>query len=585
MKKSIFKITVFTALLIISVAVLTGFKDPGAVRASDTTPTPGAGTTPTPGASTTPTPGASTTPTPGASTTPTPGASTSPTPGASTSPTPAPTTTTATANGPKIVWNSGADGIIGVQIKYTNEELAVTSSKKLYYAILKKDSDKGVKQAELIPAANGGSGDSYLIDFSTMSSSKECYIGLATTLTAGADGLVPVTNVAIAPSQRKIVFNVDWSVEGDDAKFSRVLSSVVVTNSDATVVKYVQGTPTQQGDKGIAELNIQYRKGNNTAWQSTSTLTNVKWESMKTGGAVIYFRLDAKDSGLATPTTTSEKIEPGYRYGKENKIKMAVTRASAVKLDVSKLTLSLKNGTQFRVSGAKDWITVLPFNNSSTKTDTAIRATSDKSTFDPNKESTQVKKAYLRLDEVKTALGSTLPAADQPIILETRIAATSKKSASRTATVTIPVQSEAPKAEIAFSEKQWTISGMTAPDTLAPANFEFALVKKSDVTENKLDLSLLKWSSIKNGSGIKNTAKSTYTTLGGERRSINITDADTAILIRRRGVAPSSKASAVLASKYVVLDIPRAAATGTPTPEPTGTSGTTTPAPTGTTTP
>ncbi|MBP5330748.1 MAG: hypothetical protein J6Y89_02740, partial [Lachnospiraceae bacterium] len=506
--------------------------------------------------------------------------------GSSTTPTPspAPSTTTTTKNGPKIAWNSAADGIIGVQIIYTNEELAVTSSKKLYYAILKKDTDKGVKQAELIPAANGGSGDSYLIDFSTISASKEAYIGLATTLTPGSDGLVPVTNVAIAPAQRKIVFNIDWSVEGDEAKFSRVLSSVEVTNADATLVKYVQGTPTQQGDQGIVAIQnqIQWRKGNNAAWQAISALTNVKWESMKTAGSIIYFRLDAKNSGLATPTTTSEKIEPGYRYGKENKIKMSVTRASAVKLDVSKLTLGLKNGTQFRVSGAKDWITVLPFNASSTKVDSAIRATTNKSTFDPSTESTQVKKSYLRLDEVKAALGTTAPAADQPIVLETRIAATTKKSPSRTSTITIPVQSEAPKAEITKSEKQWTINGLTAPDTTAPANFEYALVKKTDITDNKLDLSVIKWASIKNGAGIKDTAKSTYTTLDNARRTVNITDADAVIIIRRRGVAPSSKAAAVLASKYVILDIPRTVTAATPTP--TGGAATPTPSGSGSTT-
>ena len=230
------------------------------------------------------------------------------------------------------------------------------------------------------------------------------------------------------------------------------------------------------------------------------------------------------------------------------------------------MTLSLKNGMQFRVSGAKDWITVLPYNASSTKTDSAVRSTSDKTTFDPYKENTQVKISYMAIDDVKAILGSTAPAADQPIVLETRIAATVKKAPSRTAVVTIPVQGEAPKADITYDGKQWTISGITAADTSAPQSFEYTIVKQGDVTDNKLDISTLKWGSVRNGTGIKNTAKSTYSAVDKSRRTVNVTDADAVVLIRRKGVAPSSKAQAVLASKYLVLTMPKTAASGTPAP-------------------
>ncbi|MCR5323436.1 MAG: hypothetical protein K6E85_09225 [Lachnospiraceae bacterium] len=519
--------------------------------------------------------------------TPSPGVTATPTPSPTPSPAPAPVTTK-TSGGLAVVWNSAADGIGTVQVKYTTEEVEVTSTKKLYYAILKKDSDVGAKPADLIAAANGGLGNTYLIDFSTISSSKACYIGLATTTIAGSDGLVPVTNVTIAPTQRKIVFNVDWSVEGSEAKNNRIFTSVEVTGNDSVTTKYIQGTATQTNEKSISELSIQWRKGMNTAWESTSNLTNVKWDSMKTGGAVVYFRLDAKDSGVANPNAANVPVDAGYRYSKENKIKMSITRATAFKLDVSKLTLNFKNGTQFRVSGAADWITVLPYLASSTKTDSAIRDTTNKTAFDPNKENTQVKVSYLSVAEVKKALGSTAPAADQPIILETRIAATPKKTASRIGTVTIPVQAEAPKAEIVHDGKQWTVNGISIADTSVAANFEYTLADADDVKNEKINLTMVKWSSIKNGTSLKDTAKSTYTTLDKSRKTVNITDANAVLLIRRKGVTASSKTKAALASKYVSLKIPpkQAAASGTPTPTPTGTpSGTPTGTPTPTPTP
>lgn len=511
-------------------------------------------------------------------------ASDTPTPTPTATPTPTPEAEpviTQTKSGLSVAWNSAADGITTVQVKYTTEEVEVQSTKKLYYAILKKNTDHGAKSADLIPASNGGLGNTYLIDFSAISSSKEAYIGLATTTVPRSDGLVPVTNVTIAPTQRKIVFNIDWSVEGDQAKNNRVFSSVEVTGNDSTTVKYIQGTPTQTDEKNIAELSIQWKKGANGAWQSTTALSSIKWESMRTAGALLYFRLDAKDSGVANPLTPDVPAEAGNRFSKENKVKMAITRATAVKLDVSKLTLGFKNGTQFRVEGKPDWITVLPYNASSTKTDSAIRNTSDKSVFDPKKETTQVKISFLSIDEIKKALGSTLPAAGQNIILETRIAATPKKAASRTSTITIPVQAEAPKAGITHDGKQWVVAGLSIEDKSAPESYEYTFANADDVKNEKIDFSMVKWSSIKNGTQLKDTAKSTYTNLDKSRKTVNITDANAVILIRRKGVTASSKSTAVLASKYIVLPIPAKQAATTPTPTPTPTpSGTPTPSPT-----
>ena len=486
--------------------------------------------------------------------------------GVTTSPSPT-GTTTATTSGPKIVWNSAVEGITSVQVKYKTEEIEVRATKKLYYGIIKKATDTGIKEAELVPASNGGSGDTYIIDISTISASKESYIGITTLTAPGTDGLVPVTSITLVPTERKIVFNPNWSIEGDEAKGNKVLTNVVITNADSTVYTYVHGTPTGSNEKRITELDIQWRKGTNGEWSEMSALTSSKWDSMKMSGAVVYFRVGAKDSSVVTPSTTTTGLETGHRFSKENKIKLNITKASSIKLDVSKLTLAIKNGVQFRVEGKPDWVTILPYSGQSKITDTAIRPITNKTTFDPYTENTQVKVTYMDIADIRAALGTTAPAETEPLVLEVRIAATIKKPASRISTVTIPPQGEAPKASISYDGKSWTVTELTAADTTAPAVFEYTIVKKSDVTEKKLDMSSLKWSSIKAGTSIKDTTKSTYSTIDKSRKTIVITDPDIQMLIRRKGVTASSKTTAVLASKYLALDVPKVAST---TPTPTG---------------
>ena len=464
--------------------------------------------------------------------------------------------------GPKIVWNSAVSGISTVTVRYSSEELEVVTTRKLYYAVLKKAADTGAKPAEVIPAAGGNSsasgGGTYIIDFSVLSSSKDCYIGLSTSAEAGSNGLVPMHSVTLAASERKIVFNPNWSIEGTAAGGTSVLSSVVVTNTDSTTVTYVNGTPSGESQKSISLLSIQWHKGVNGIWQPISTLSSARWESMKSSGATVYFRLDALNSATAAANTTGTG-QTGHRYSKENKIKLNTSKASNIKLDVSKLTVGFKNGMQFRVSGQTNWVTILPYSGSSTITATAIRSNSGSATFDPYTENTQVKITYLSVADVLNALGTTAPAAGQSVTLEVRTAATTKKPASRISTLTIPAQAAAPTATVTYGDKGWTVSNLAAPDTSVAANFEFALVFNTDVTNNKIDMSTLKWSAVKNGTVLKNTQKGTYTTIDKSRRTVTITDADAVLLIRRKGVTGSAKAAAALASRYVVIQIPRTA--------------------------
>lgn len=477
--------------------------------------------------------------------------------------------------------NPAVTGISRTRILYTTEEIEVqvSTTNPVYYAILKNKDQQTVKASELLPAAANVYGSAYLIDFSTMSASKEGYIGVTTTVVPGEDGTVPVINLAIQPNAKKIVFNVNWAIEGSEARGINILQNVIVSNNNGTTTTYQQGSIASGSIGRLSDLNIQWRKGSNGAWNSMADLTADRWESMKTAGAVIYFRLAARDQ---------TDVDPGCRYSKENKIKCAITKATAIKADPSKLTVSIKNGMQFRLAGAPVWYTVLPYSSAS-HTETAVRNRTLSTSFDPFTENTSQKKQYLSLDELYTTLNVMPPVGDEVVTVEARIAATSKKPASKLSAITLTAQGAAPTAVITASEDSYKVTGLSVPTptptstpvptgtptgtpaptpTPAPTatpQYEYFIADLADINTRSIDMSNIKWASVKEGTVLKKTLKCTYTRLDGVRKTVIITDRNAALMIRVRGAAASSKSTLVLASNYITLPVPTYAPT-TPTP-------------------
>lgn len=451
------------------------------------------------------------------------------------------------------------DGIESVYVLYKSEEISIESSKPVYYCILKKQTDTAAKPVDFIPAATAASGGTkFLIDISILSASKNNFVGITTSLTPGADGLIPVINIPVTANQKKITFNINWAVEGDEAHGNNIIQSVQVVNNNSTIVTYEHTSVNNDTTKPIDQLSIQWRKGANGAWASISTLTELKWESYKNSGAVLYFRLDAKDQGASVD---------GYRYSKENKIKVSITKAPAVKLDVSKLTVSLKNGMQIRATGTQKWATLLPYGQRSTVTD-IFRSTTLATPFDPFTESTSAKVSYASLDDIYRVISMAPPAEGSTASIDVRIAATTKKPASRVARIVVPGQSKEPTATLISESSSYKVTALASADTLIdkPA-FEFCLVNKNDLKNNLVDFANIKWSTVKLGTVLKPTLKSTYNRLDGARVNLFIKDANVAMLIRRRGAAATKNTPVVLASKYVVLDVPAfSTASLTPTP-------------------
>lgn len=463
-------------------------------------------------------------------------------------------------------------GISYVHILYESEEIMVSSNAQVYYAPLKKASDTTAKPADMIMAAKV-SDSMYLIDISNLSAAKTNYIGITNKLSADKDGLYPVMNYEIAANQKKITFNLNWGAEGDTAYGSNIIKNVVVNNNDSTTVTYEHTAVVSDTVRPISELKIQWRKGANCAWSDISTLSSARWESMKTSGAILYLRLAAVNG--------SDTVK-GCRYSKENKIKIAITKATAVKLDVSKLNVTIKNGMQVRETGKTTWSTILPFNNKSTTASAVRSATLAAVPFDPYKESTSEKVNYMMIEEVYKLISYTPPATSgTSISIDTRIAATTKKPASRVSTLKIPYQYEAPVVKAAGTATEINIISVTnGPSDKVSGNYEFVVVDKTDLSANKVEFAEIKWSAIKTGTVLKKSAvKNIYKKTDGSRKTVTLSDANAVVLVRRKGIGASKKQpTAVLASKYAVIDPATLAAATTPTPSAT-------PAPTTTVTP
>lgn len=453
--------------------------------------------------------------------------------------------------------------ITGIYVLYSTEEVKVVSSAPVYYAILKKATDTTVKVADLLPASQDvGITTNYYIDVSALSSAKTNYIGIADTNVADAAGLVHVVNLAVEASQKKAVFNVNFGIEGTSNYGARILESVVVTNNDNTLTTYRNNPGTNE--KAISELDVEWRKGMNCPWKKLSAMTKSCWESMKTSGAVIYFRIAAKDDVPGTD---------GQRYSKEQKTKLTVTKAPSVKPDVSKLTLSIKNGMQFRIVGSNRWSTVLPCVAKNTNLTSIRTSTNPNDYFNPYTEACGVKVNYLSIDQIYSAISVVRTiGTGTPLQLEVRIAATTKKPASRTAVVTVPIQGNAPAVQISTSNGAYSIDTLTpgAGDTVT-SMYEYFFCKQVDYQAGAIDFATIKWQSVNKGSQLKGTLKSTYTTKLGARTAVNLSDPGLVMLIRRKGQTASTKTPMALASKETAVVLPAIsmrAASPTPVPAP-----------------
>ncbi len=469
-----------------------------------------------------------------------------------------------------------AEGVLTgstTSINYEEEELMVNYEGQVYYTIIKKEDVTSVKANTLIEAARVGETNSYVIDISTVPVNKVSYIGLAATAVGGNDGMVQIDKVKIAAAPKKVAVKFNWAKEGAEAQGYGLLSSVDVTDTAGKTIVYKKGATVSATEKELNSENIglQWRKGQYGNWADLSTLTNVKWKSMCASGATLYIRVK--------PSNTQ-----GMRASKEIKMKISTPKAPSLKLDVSKLSLAIKNGMEYRKAGQSEWTTVLPF---SAKSNTLTPTVKGVNVFDPNTMNTKLKISELTIAEI--AAGSNLVAATEADItataltLEFRMAASAKKPASIKGIIAIPYQMPAPTCVLsatagpAVTYSVTTLS-VNALDKTEKPGFEYLLIAEADIP--KLDMAKAKWAALKGGVKLTDKAITKLTLNDDSKKEYKIGAEGVVMLVRRKGVAGSAKKAAVLASDYAKVVIPVAATpTPTVTPEPTATP-TSTPTPT-----
>lgn len=446
-----------------------------------------------------------------------------------------------------------AEDITKVEVLYQTEELQVTSSKQVYYAPAKKETDTAVKSTTMIPAARSGTSNIYYIDYSAMSSTKDLYIGLATNMTADAKGMVAVKLTKVGAAPKKVVFSVNWAYEGASKK--TIFSSVLVTSASGQAVTYkaLGATPATDTIKDISSLGIQWKKGANGNWADVNaTLLDAQWQSCINSKTTVYFRLEAVG---------------GSRMSKEVKIKSAASKAPSIKIDVNKLSLPIKNGMEYRfensVPNPGPWFTILPYKAKHTQTAYIKIGTN---IFDPNVDITKTKIAYMDIRKILTASGSDVAVASgsaaagtvTPVsgayTIHIRTAATTKKPASPYTAFTIPAQAEAPLVKATFA----TEGGLTfteikrhEKDTTGQDIFEFLIMKELELP--KLDLKSATWTTAKINTKLSPTVKSSFKLSDGVKVTSTLADPGIVVLVRRKGTPQSSKAVAVLASQYTII--------------------------------
>lgn len=434
-----------------------------------------------------------------------------------------------------------------VTVSYINEEITITSPQQIYYTVLKKADATTVKLSTLLEAVKFDT-DKYLIDFSTVASTKESYIGY-TTAAPGADTTetTTVSVVTLIPSVKKCVYTIDWAKE--DAAGYGILKKVVVTGADNNTVTYESGTFTETADhKMLTEekLPLQWRKGANGSWKSLGTLTNAQWKSMQVSGAMLYLRVNAAES-------------PALRYSKEFKIKVARGKAPVFKVDISRLTIPIKNGTQYRIAGSTEWQTIIPYSAKGTMTGASIEG----SRYDTSM-ATNVKVKTLTLDEIMGTVPYTMREAGTTggaITIEVRNAATVSKPASFTSKISFPLQANAPVCSVKRDSDALNIEKLekSANDAnSASLNFEYIIISKADYDAGKLSLETAVWKGIKQSEKLKLSTGCTLTLSDGTKKTYKLSDAGVYILVRRKGIAASSKAPALLASEYAKIEVPAA---------------------------
>lgn len=363
---------------------------------------------------------------------------------------------------------------VTAEVNYVEESVTISAAtgsaltgSSIYFAVIKSATDTSVKPANLELAALKSDGSAY-IDFSSLASAKAVYIGYVVDpdLTGTT---VTVTPVTINPSYSKLKFTMDYSAENIDDGLADIFSKIEITDSAKATTVYTKSSDGKfmKDSTEFDIANIEWKKGANGAWTEASKLTNYVFESLKKSGATLYVRTKGDETN-------------DIRASKEVKVKISKqANAPAVKITIASGIVALKNGMQISKDG-KTWTDIYAYDKAATATD--YIGTVSGST-------TKTKVSGLSIEEIGERLDLTITEAGKFYV---RTAATTKKYASKTGTVTLkamPEMTVVSGGTVSGSSTSGstitaeTVSGNTVFtfSTDLTKTYEYILVKSADV--------------------------------------------------------------------------------------------------------
>lgn len=316
-----------------------------------------------------------------------------------------------------------------------------------------------------------------------------------------------------------------------------------------------QDTIYKKGEAFFSNTEVFLFSTDQLTWKKGEELNSLFLRQHLLSGATIYIKV----------------IEENCRPTKPIKVKIPKQdKAPSVKLDVNRLSLTLKNGMDFAKKPEKEgyyvkWYSILPYHKEGRYSleNQSVFLTADVIPYD-KKDSldffTSYKYKCLGVDRLPEEFLEILQ--ESSLTLFVRKSATSKKFASAFAEVQLQPQTNGPN----FTKQ--TEHGLLATSSsctftlpaiqnvssdAAPEKYEMLLVNRNFFDQNLIDWTTAKWKAVKSGTKIDENIKTKYSLIDSKEYEEEKFGQHVYLLVRRKGV--NVRNAIVLPSKNTILAV------------------------------
>ncbi|MCR5330773.1 MAG: hypothetical protein K6E62_06255 [Lachnospiraceae bacterium] len=444
--------------------------------------------------------------------------------------------------------------------------------------------------------------------------SKAAYI-YASVRTPSEDKAKYAANYIVdATPYKKISVTFAYAQAAKDGEEPAIASITTIDNKKKTVIYSGEGTEAKEFKDALEEMidDLQYSE-DGTTWyyiignemdpktKKAPDLNLNKLYELVNGGSktTLYFRIKGAEAEPETPAVEGESegspAKNAYRATKAVKVSVdAAKEGKAVKVDVSKGTLALKNGYDFTITSKneeknisiEEAFTILPFNKGGKAKeiivdeethertegdDTAIWPTYD---YVPAGKVTENAKMFTNIKvkafSVKEICDycDAIYAGTGDLYIWIRKSATAKKPAEKWTLMTIARVTDGPtikedKNKFYSVQDVADTKGVIATPEISNAKtdknsgaYEYLVVDAADIKQKEgeskyyadIDFTTAKWTTLGDKGLTVGKSKSKYSAKTGGKATDHVLKDGSIVLVRRAG----DKSSNILASEYII---------------------------------